>query len=89
MQLQLNDILEEIGAKTIPVHTENAELFDKFMQDSKSKVLPARGRKRISTLNKFTAHSIANSIVLLYFWFKGSIIRLCSVLGFITYKFFN
>ncbi|MEM2466727.1 MAG: MBL fold metallo-hydrolase [Candidatus Bathyarchaeia archaeon] len=39
MPLQLKAILEEVGAKTIfPVHTENAELFAKFMQDSKSKV---------------------------------------------------
>ncbi|MEM0007734.1 MAG: MBL fold metallo-hydrolase [Candidatus Bathyarchaeia archaeon] len=39
MPLQLKAILEEIGAKTIfPVHTENAELFARFMQDSKSKV---------------------------------------------------
>ncbi|MBS7636565.1 MBL fold metallo-hydrolase [Candidatus Bathyarchaeota archaeon] len=39
MPLQLKAILEEIGAKTIfPVHTENAELFAKFMKDSKSKV---------------------------------------------------
>jgi hypothetical protein len=40
MPLQLKAILEEIGAKTIfPVHTENAELLAKFMQDSKSQVI--------------------------------------------------
>jgi len=46
MPLQLKAILEEIGAKTIfPVHTENAELFAKFMQDSKSQVVPAEKDK--------------------------------------------
>ncbi len=47
MPLQLKAILEEIGGKTIfPVHTENAELFAKFMQDSKSRVaLPEKSRE--------------------------------------------
>ncbi|MEM3752771.1 MAG: MBL fold metallo-hydrolase [Candidatus Bathyarchaeia archaeon] len=47
MPLQLKAILEEIGAKTIfPVHTENAELFTKFMQNSKSQVIiPEKGKE--------------------------------------------
>jgi len=46
MPLQLKAILEEIGAKTIfPVHTENAELFAKFMQNSKSQVVLAEKGK--------------------------------------------
>jgi len=47
MPLQLKSILEEIGAKTIfPVHTENAELFAKFMQSSKSRVItPEKGKE--------------------------------------------
>lgn len=47
MPLQLKSILEEIDAKTIfPVHTENAELFAKFMQNSKSRVItPEKGKE--------------------------------------------
>lgn len=47
MPLQLKSIMEKIGAEKIfPVHTENAELFAKFMQGSKSQVLLAeKGRE--------------------------------------------
>jgi ribonuclease J len=46
MPLQLKAILEEMDTKTIfPVHTENAELFAKFMQNSKSQVLLAEKGK--------------------------------------------
>ncbi|MEM3873738.1 MAG: MBL fold metallo-hydrolase [Candidatus Bathyarchaeia archaeon] len=47
MPLQLKAVLEEIGAKTIfPVHTENAELFARFMQNSKSQaVLAEKGKE--------------------------------------------
>jgi ribonuclease J len=43
--LRLKATLKEINAKKIfPVHTENAELFAKFMRDSKSQVvLPEKG----------------------------------------------
>lgn len=43
--LRLKAVLREINAKKIfPVHTENAELFAKFMRDSKSQVvLPETG----------------------------------------------
>ena len=41
MPHQLKAILEEINTKTIfPVHTENAELFAKFMKNLKGKVTP-------------------------------------------------
>ncbi len=40
MPLQLKSILKEIKAsKVFPVHTENAELFTKFMRDLKGKVV--------------------------------------------------
>jgi ribonuclease J len=40
MPLQLKTILKEINApKVFPVHTENAELFAKFMQNLKSQVI--------------------------------------------------
>jgi len=40
MPLQLKTLLKEINAaKTFPIHTENAELFAKFMQDLKGKVI--------------------------------------------------
>jgi ribonuclease J len=40
MPLQLKAILKEISpAKIFPVHTENAELFSKFMQDVKSQIV--------------------------------------------------
>jgi ribonuclease J len=46
MPLQLKSIIEEIGAEKIfPVHTENAELFAKFMQSSKSQVVLAEKGK--------------------------------------------
>ncbi|MGC8998310.1 MAG: MBL fold metallo-hydrolase [Candidatus Bathyarchaeia archaeon] len=46
MPLQLKAVLKEIGAKTIfPVHTENAELFAKFMQNSKSQIVLAEKGK--------------------------------------------
>jgi ribonuclease J len=40
MPLQLKSILKEIKAsKVFPVHTENAELFTKFMRDLRGKVV--------------------------------------------------
>jgi mRNA degradation ribonuclease J1/J2 len=40
MPLQLKVILKEIKAmKIFPIHTENAELFAKFMQNLKSQVI--------------------------------------------------
>jgi ribonuclease J len=46
MPLQLKAILEEIDAKAVfPVHTENAELFAKFMKGSKSRVVLAEKGK--------------------------------------------
>jgi len=40
MPLQLKNFLKEIGiAKIFPVHTENAELFAKFMRDQKSQTV--------------------------------------------------
>ncbi len=40
MPLQLRSAIEKINAKTVfPVHTENAQLFNRFMQDSKRKVI--------------------------------------------------
>ncbi len=46
MPLQLKAVLKEINAKTIfPVHTENADLFSKFMRDLKSKVVPTEKSK--------------------------------------------
>jgi ribonuclease J len=40
MPLQLRSTIEKINAKTVfPVHTENAQLFNRFMQDSKRKVI--------------------------------------------------
>ena len=40
MPLQLKNVLKEINAsKVFPVHTENAELFAKFMQNLKSQVI--------------------------------------------------
>ncbi|MEM2806597.1 MAG: MBL fold metallo-hydrolase [Candidatus Bathyarchaeia archaeon] len=47
MPLQLKAMLKEISAKTIfPVHTENAELFARFMQNSKSQaVLAEKGKE--------------------------------------------
>ena len=40
MPLQLKTILKKVNAvKTFPVHTENAELFVKFMRDLKSHVI--------------------------------------------------
>jgi ribonuclease J len=46
MPLQLKTILREIGAsKIFPVHTENAELFAKFISDLKSQVVcPEKGK---------------------------------------------
>jgi hypothetical protein len=39
MPLQLKTALKEINAKRVfPVHTENADLFAKFMRDLKSQV---------------------------------------------------
>lgn len=44
--LRLKAALKEINAKKIfPVHTENAELFAKFMRDSKSQVVPLEKAK--------------------------------------------
>jgi ribonuclease J len=41
MPLQLKTILKETGApKIFPIHTENAELFAKFMRDLKGQVVP-------------------------------------------------
>jgi len=47
MPLQLKKLLKEIdAAKIFPVHTENAELFAKFVNDLKSKVVVTeKGRK--------------------------------------------
>jgi len=47
MPLQLKKILKEINAdKIFPIHTENADLFAKFMDDLKSKtVLVEKGRE--------------------------------------------
>jgi ribonuclease J len=46
MPLQLKSILKEINAaKIFPVHTENAELFAKFMKDLKSKTILAEKGK--------------------------------------------
>jgi ribonuclease J len=47
MPLQLKNILKEANAKTIfPIHTENPELFAKFMRDLKSKtVLTEKGKE--------------------------------------------
>jgi len=47
MPLQLKNILNKINAdKIFPIHTENADLFAKFMEDLKSKtVLVEKGRK--------------------------------------------
>jgi ribonuclease J len=47
MPLQLKAVLKEINAKKeFPVHTENAELFAKFMRDEKSQViLPERNKE--------------------------------------------
>jgi ribonuclease J len=46
MPLQLKTILEEVNAsKIFPVHTENADLFAKFMRDLKSKVVLAEKGK--------------------------------------------
>jgi ribonuclease J len=46
MPLQLKAILEEIDAKAVfPVHTENSELFAKFMKGSKSRVVIAEKGK--------------------------------------------
>jgi mRNA degradation ribonuclease J1/J2 len=40
MPLQLKSILKEINpARIFPVHTDNAELFRKFMRDLKGKVV--------------------------------------------------
>jgi ribonuclease J len=49
MPLQLKGILKEINAdKIFPIHTENADLFAKFMDDLKSKtVLVEKGREYI------------------------------------------
>ncbi|MGQ9624946.1 MAG: MBL fold metallo-hydrolase [Candidatus Bathycorpusculaceae bacterium] len=46
MPLQLKTILREIGASQIfPVHTENAELFARFMRDLKSRIIcPEKGK---------------------------------------------
>jgi ribonuclease J len=46
MPLQLKTILKEVNAaKIFPVHTENADLFAKFMRDLKSKVVVAEKGK--------------------------------------------
>lgn len=47
MPLQLKSILKEINAaKIFPIHTENADLFAKFMGDLKSKtVLVEKGKE--------------------------------------------
>lgn len=47
MPLQLKSILKEVDAvKVFPIHTENPELFGKFMRDLRSKVvLPEKGRE--------------------------------------------
>ncbi|MGB9756417.1 MAG: hypothetical protein ACPLVJ_01370, partial [Candidatus Bathyarchaeales archaeon] len=47
MPLQLKKILKEINAtKIFPVHTENVELFAKFMRDLKSEtILVEKGRE--------------------------------------------
>ncbi|MEM3700893.1 MAG: MBL fold metallo-hydrolase [Candidatus Bathyarchaeia archaeon] len=46
MPLQLKKMLKEMNAsKIFPVHTENAELFAKFMQDLKSKIMLAEKGK--------------------------------------------
>jgi len=40
MPLQLRSAIEKINAKTVfPVHTENAQLFNRFMRDSRRKVI--------------------------------------------------
>jgi ribonuclease J len=47
MPLQLKNILKEINAaKTFPIHTENAELFAKFMRDLKSQIVLAEKSKK-------------------------------------------
>jgi mRNA degradation ribonuclease J1/J2 len=47
MPLQLKKALKEMNAsKIFPIHTENAELFAKFMRDLKSEtVLPEKGKQ--------------------------------------------
>jgi len=47
MPLQLKSVLKEMNAQKIfPIHTENAELFAKFMRDLKSAtVLPEKGKE--------------------------------------------
>ena len=46
MPLQLKNFLKEIDmAKIFPIHTENAELFAKFMRDLKGKVVPTEKSK--------------------------------------------
>jgi ribonuclease J len=47
MPLQLKTVLKEINAaKTFPIHTENAELFAKFMGDHEGQiVLPEKGKE--------------------------------------------
>jgi ribonuclease J len=49
MPLQLKAILKEVNAKTIfPIHTENAELFAKFMRDLKSQpILTEKGKEYV------------------------------------------
>jgi ribonuclease J len=47
MPLQLKNILKEINAaKIFPIHTENAELFAKFMRDLKSQIVLAEKSKK-------------------------------------------
>ncbi|MGQ9465872.1 MAG: hypothetical protein ACUVQ4_09295, partial [bacterium] len=46
MPLQLKKALKEMNAsKIFPVHTENAELFAKFMRDLKSETIQAEKGK--------------------------------------------
>jgi ribonuclease J len=47
MPLQLKNILKEINAaKIFPIHTENAELFARFMRDLKSQIVLAEKSKK-------------------------------------------
>ncbi len=49
MPLQLKSTLEKINAKTVfPVHTENAQLFCRFMRNSRSKIVLTEKNKNYS-----------------------------------------
>ncbi len=53
MPLQLKNILEETSAaKIFPIHTENAELFSKFMGNNKSQIILAEKSKEYKISNR-------------------------------------